>query len=1809
MKKTKRFLALVLCLCMMLGLPALSNVFDGISFETKAEAAAGDVYLKSVERVDGNNKQLILNFSDEVSINPSLSAYVAIRLLDDMIGQNLMWDDGGKLNVDAKGGPLQWTGQLSAYEGDATKLVYTMTDNYDIDQVMGLVGESGLYKDLLPCFCIEDSTGTANNGICEGILDKNGNGVKASMPRTWADQLYMPIAEREGVRIEWAKIVSDNTIELKFSGAVSLAATQAFNAIRILDGPKTMNLVDGSGTNCQWSGDLSAHPTDNTKLIWTLHAGHNTTISNIQKKVEAGGEWEGKLLVWGIEDNQGSRYDGRVTTIVDENGNGVVATMCRPWAEQIYCPLSAVASFEGVIQVDDMTLDIQFSDEVALTQARQWTSLRLVKDINAPGPVQAEAGNPAGLNAGDWAQWSGDLAEHPTDRTKLRFTLHEGHGKTLNDLKACFGEGTSWQGYHLCWSIETYGVQGKVDAIIDRKSGESVGATYGSSIYESIAYTKPAGISLDEANIVSDTALRLKFSGAVGNDGQRTFTAIRIVDNLTGQNLQWKDGTPAQWDVNMDYPAADLSIMSVNLTGNAFNADTIPEIIALTEQGGIFEGCEVTFCMEEKYDESKGITPAGGNGYMEGYWDQALNGWSYSPNNSFLRATRTVEGQLDSIYVPLSEGFTIEEVRVYNDMYFLVEFSEAFNQSGKYYSAVRLLDANGNLVWVDGAPQQWPVVFYDYYNSTTLRGALFQQDGVTPQKYSDIVNYATTVPGVASIEYFLGEENSGYISYNGRIDDFVSASGQKLYAENIADKDHTYAPITVIENITVEKVEAIGETTFKVTFSEEVANNVYSSLGGFTALRIVNADQKLVWQNGDEITTAEAGTPLQWGGTMSPTTDKSVWIFKNTDYTLGMRTYSKISDLVADGGKYEDYELTFCIEEQVSGSNLLKMVDNITSLDGKKVLAATNLRSHGNGAYASITKAYNSDSVKLETVEAISPSQMVLTFSEDIKLVCNEEKSQPFMAFRFVDPNTGIVVFDSTGTPMQWGGYYEFYHGQQNKLLWTMYPGNTYGISNITDLLIGEGLENFASQYLFGFVIEEHPGPMTEGFEPGDGRVNNITGLDTGKGFYANLPNPGAGYDGYIAEEIIIGYDDTPVEMVRADVETDSSLIVTFSEPVTINGGFAAIRLVQDNGYLAWTGEENASTPLQWSGYFEHTEDPCKLRFVLHGSQQFGVENIEDILKYKGELKDYKQYKAMVAIEETGEVTTANGMVENVVDADGNKLDSTLTTRPGWFDGAYCDIYGKTDFTKVTIESVTAVNDLEVVVKFSEPVVFTGNPWMAIRMVDAKTGTLYWDSGEWNKGTPMQWSGAWQWNNKEHTEIRWTINGMNTYGVSNLTDLFNYAKDLEQFKDNKDLSFKFNIEELPEGGIFGNSGHIDNIRSAKDNRSRLIGTYSGGYDGIYKDIKIDYNSEDYLTYYATAINSRQLLVQFNDVVEITGNPWMSIRYVDGNNNLMWTEGQENYGAPLQFSGSWEWADDSHTAIIWTMNAQNTYLANSITDILTYKNGLAMFKGATVKFSIEELASDSFKVHSFDNLVHNITADGGERHLYAERIHGYDGSYKWINLDYDMSELALLNVESSDDSTLLLTFSEKPEFDENVDMGIAYLDDAGGYLFDERGGTMKYRGSWEYANEEGTQVKWTINKDVSIKDFISFNGEFEPYFGANVKFFIVEAHNQDMSQMYDGLICNVTGKEGAIKLSATNIAEADALYKDIETTYEVVYPEFKVQTGDMEAEVITETVYENDYAYVYIGSGVIVLLGVVLGIIIGNKNKKKGSEGK
>ena len=63
-----------------------------------------------------------------------------------------------------------------------------------------------------------------------------------------------------------------------------------------------------------------------------------------------------------------------------------------------------------------------------------------------------------------------------------------------------------------------------------------------------------------------------------------------------------------------------------------------------------------------------------------------------------------------------------------------------------------------------------------------------------------------------------------------------------------------------------------------------------------------------------------------------------------------------------------------------------------------------------------------------------------------------------------------------------------------------------------------------------------------------------------------------------------------------------------------------------------------------------------------------------------------------------------------------------------------------------------------------------------------------------------------------------------------------------------------------------------------------------------------------------AISPDKLRVQFSEPVDIVGDPFMALRFVDDNNQLQWT-GEPEKSDPMQFYGTWAYESDKKDAII------------------------------------------------------------------------------------------------------------------------------------------------------------------------------------------------------------------------------------------------------------------------------------------------------
>ena len=174
MKKTKSFLALALCFCMILGLPALPNVFDGISLVTTAEAA-DEFTLDRVEVQD--DETLLLYFSDPVgnTWTSDIQTWSSIRIVD----------ENYKYVTASNGEVLQWAVTMdypSGYPNNPMSATLTgATLGCDtISEILALVQPGADYAGYKVCMSLEEkgSGVTANNGFVESYFNENDSSIK-----------------------------------------------------------------------------------------------------------------------------------------------------------------------------------------------------------------------------------------------------------------------------------------------------------------------------------------------------------------------------------------------------------------------------------------------------------------------------------------------------------------------------------------------------------------------------------------------------------------------------------------------------------------------------------------------------------------------------------------------------------------------------------------------------------------------------------------------------------------------------------------------------------------------------------------------------------------------------------------------------------------------------------------------------------------------------------------------------------------------------------------------------------------------------------------------------------------------------------------------------------------------------------------------------------------------------------------------------------------------------------------------------------------------------------------------------------------------------------------------------------------------------------------------------------------------------------------------------------------------------------------------------------------------------------------------
>ncbi len=913
----------------------------------------------------------------------------------------------------------------------------------------------------------------------------------------------------------------------------------------------------------------------------------------------------------------------------------------------------------------------------------------------------------------------------------------------------------------------------------------------------------------------------------------------------------------------------------------------------------------------------------------------------------------------------------------------------------------------------------------------------------------------------------------------------------------------------------------------------------------------------------------------------------------------------------------------------------------------------TGLSADGHYLPIEIATGYQRE-LTMDKVEQLSKNELLVTFSEAVTI----DTVMPFMCLRMVDAEDRLIWAnrDATGTKASLG---EVAGANNTAMQWSS-TGWKYANDDPTSadyhkqiiVSFGETMDlaklidkdNFPEAlkgYEIKFGIEEKD-PQFDA----NNRVQGVTGMN-GQQLTATM-KLGAWDGAYCAiDPTSILTPDTVITVSDAKISAENQVTYKFSHSVNLGVGgtyTAFFRYVDQNGVLY--GNE-ADGHMQIGAYLNYTDEThTTMTAHLIPDTKWGVYDMDDILNPTGALKEYMDAhpgKWMLCLEETNNAHPA------IIDSFSGKDGHVIEAKPmiaGWNDGLYLDITGTPITGELDVTGVEIISDTQIKVIFSAPIVYKqvdgkdSTPFVSMRLFNASQKLLFWnpyteeyttveamhdkdgnriyenqngytvesegynDKGEWvpyraMNNQAMQWVGTPQWGDDAHTTIIYTLSGGAQLPIQNLTDILNY--DFSSFGEGAFLGF--DIEENTPGMI-ASSGHVENILRADNTAIALDANFfPHGRDSVMftlDAIKVAYKPYK-ITSKTEIINDMQIRVSFSEPVVIESSPFMAIRMIDKNGNLMWS-GKENLSTPYQWSGSWEWENESHTSLIWTMysgimGGKTIYeLANWVGVLQKYKNE------GTWMFVIEELddAKKGFTVGRFNNLVDNVTSKDGTVHLQSTYSKGLDGVLTRLNVeDLIGPEVELLSAQALDDQTIRLTFTEAVNIDEAVSMGVRYLTASGDSEVLTDGKTAYFKGDWTYADDSKKVIIWTLNSKnaENLTDIINYNGRLQWNKGARVAFVIMdeEGNRALPSTMRINGIYDLTN--GFRRLKANYTTEKYPMTQmDIEVLYDIPAPEV---SGDDVGNVIFIT----NYIPFIVASAVIALAGLAVAIILYKKRKK------
>ncbi len=1005
-------------------------------------------------------------------------------------------------------------------------------------------------------------------------------------------------------------------------------------------------------------------------------------------------------------------------------------------------------------------------------------------------------------------------------------------------------------------------------------------------------FTVPEGsLKIESAKAINETQIEITFSEAV-TVSTSPYCAIRYID--ADLNKKSESGKVLQFEGNIEFNGKTATF-TYKPTGYGNEGKSLYEVLTL--RGREDKGYFVAFVIEGK--------PIDG---FDGTYQSSLidNIVSTADSTRLLAANKALaDGIYDACYAPIDDvenakpapvdptlppdysvpegSLKIESVKALNQFELEITFSEEVKLVGNVFRGIRYTDNQFKLKSDNGVVLQYTASSFTINgNKATFK---YDPDANSGKSLYDIL----TMKGYEDKGYYVSMCLEGLASSSiaeplyGYVDNIVSVADptKSLVANKPADSgviyDGHYAPITDIEKsrppkpgenteaptvdmtptengITIESAKVINETQIEVTFSEPVTK----LSGVWAGIRYTNSALKIA----QDLSLEDPNLQFYSSSFTFDGTNKAIFTFVPSDNRclydiLNRRGYEK-----------KNYFVYFCIEGLPSNAIPAPVhgyIDNITSLDGTKLLASNKPSPDKKGLYdgyyveiedGELSKPADYVKKPFYDVEALSATllndkEIEVTFSEPVNLV-----GSIFKGIRYVDENNNLQKDGSTYLQFELDARFN----NSRKAIFKLKDNSTL---TMAEILSFKGYED--KGYKIAICIEGLP--TSQIIDPIKGYVDNVQTYDGRGMLIANKVSGQASdkiYDGVYLEiqnqenvsieftedtplptpEIpkipldpdILAVPDDGLKVLSCKVLNSTQIEFTFSESVeTIGFYFRGIRYVNrnlglrtDNGkYLQW----DFGTP------------------VIEGNKmifQWGKTDITmvDVLNMKG-YEDSGYYLTFCFEGYTNSAIGSYkvGYVDNIIGSKSKKkLGANKPNPDGIYDGFYTEITGLENLKiagpkpgevpikkrpNFTLVSATVINPSQIELIFSEPVMRNSNFFAAVRYTNAD---MVVQQDKSLTEPYLQFTGSSLFDGSER--VIWTLSASSTKSLYEILNFKGY--------ENKGYKLYFCIEGLPSTKATKEPGYIDNITSI-DGKKLLKGTpkraeKGGVYDGVYVKI-------------------------------------------------------------------------------------------------------------------------------------------------------------------------------------------------------------------------------------------------------------------------------------------------------------------------------------------------------------------------------------